>query len=485
MSSKSDELIIAEFEKGIANSPHLGFADIRNLDIHTSPGVVKIQYLTTKESSTTVTALVSWIVRDPNTGNIYALDEGNKVYKSTDGGDTWTDVTGSRTTTSGTGNGLAVWKDYVFACRNTKIDVMNISTGTWTNNWQTITSEAFHPMLWGQDDILYGGANRYIFSVSENANQTFVPGTSATYTFSSQALDLPAQYKVKCLAELGKNLMIGTWVGANLYEQKLADIFPWDRVSSSFNLPLRIGENGVNQLLTVNNSLYIHAGIRGRLYISNGTVVKELRKLPNLNFANGEWINPYPGGIAFHDGKIILGFAQGGGNVNPVAVHGIRNAALTVENTISTANVGAAGGVSIGGLLSVANDNYLIGWKDGSTFGIDRVGASGFRYTAYSAYLDSALYHVGLPNALRTFNEIEFQLAQPLATGQGIKLSYRTDDTSAFTDIGTYDFATFGAIQGKTVPANIVGAQYVQIRIALTTGSSSTTSPELRIVTLR
>jgi hypothetical protein len=163
----------------------------------------------------------------------------------------------------------------------------------------------------------------------------------------------------------------------------------------------------------------------------------------------------------------------------------LREASLTVENTISTGNVGAAGGVSIGGLCSVANDYYLLGWKDGSTYGIDRVGANGHRYTSYTAYFDSALYHVGIPNALRTFNEIEFQLAQPLASGQGIKLSYRTDNTSAFTEIGTFDFATYTAIQGKSVPANIPAAQYVQIRVALTTGASSSTSPELRSVTLR
>src|SRR5689334_2067400 len=112
-SQQFEDLIVKDFQKGIAESPHLGFADIRNLDIHSTPGVIQLGYLPAKVSGSTVTDLLKWFDKDNTTGNIYALGDSGNVYKSTDGGTTRSLIAGN-TKTNGKGHGLRVFKNYVF-----------------------------------------------------------------------------------------------------------------------------------------------------------------------------------------------------------------------------------------------------------------------------------------------------------------------------------------------------------------------------------
>jgi len=119
-------------------------------------------------------------------------------------------------TAGGHGNGLAIFKNYLIVARDAYLDVCGDGTTTgivnanWSNSWQAIDSDTlWHPMIVSKlDGLLYGGAGRYVFSIEELT--TFVPGTGATFTYTQQALDLPSRYRIKCLDELGNNIMLGT-----------------------------------------------------------------------------------------------------------------------------------------------------------------------------------------------------------------------------------------------------------------------------------
>ena len=122
------------------------------------------------------------------------------------------------------------------------------------------------------------------------------------------------------------------------------------------------------------------------------------------------------------------------------------------------------------------------------TYGIDLSSATSYDYvTDYGGYFLTPLYVVGTNLNKRTFNQIEFQLARPLRTGEGINVEYRDDLTASFTEVGTYDFTTFSAIESKNVtlarPLTILPCEQIQLKISLL--GSATTSPELRSVTLR
>jgi hypothetical protein len=485
------DLVIKDWTKGIGPSPHLGFADMRNLDIYTLPGIARLNVATAKKSSTTVTALIKWFVRNPmNSAQIWALDDSEKVYKSDDNGLTWSHVSGNAA--SGSGRGLAIWKDYLFVARATVFDVYGplSSSPAWTNSFLSFTTDSdFHPMLVSvNDNKLYGGAGKYIFSLDENA-APFDPATAGSYTWNATALDLPPNYRIKSLAEQGNNLMIGTWMGTNIYDFKVADIFPWDRSSPSFFQPIQMAENGVNAMVTVNSILYIVAGISGKIFSCNGVQASLIAQIPEYitNLEGGVFLTPYPGAIMHHKGRIFFGISNAtGGNGVWSLLPTSKGNILTYENMISTGTMGATYPV-VGALLSTTREVFIIGWRDSSTYGIDmNFGSAYDRYNTYGGYVESPLYNVGTPLVKKQFTQIEFQLAKPLVTGQGVKLKYRTNLTDSFTTIGTYDFATIGGVSSHNTEPAIPDCEFVQIRAELQRGTSATTtSPELLSVTLR
>lgn len=494
---KTEDLIINNFQKGIADSEHLGFADMRNLDISSVRGVAKINWSTSKVSGTTIISTPQWFTVDTANQVIYCIDDTSRVYKSTDSGNTWALVSGN--TVGNAGVGLAVWKDYLFAFRNSAVDVYGPLSGSpsWSNSWATYTASNVKPAIVGQDDILYFGNGRYVGSIAEASGSVFAPGNPATYNYNASALTLPANYNVNCFAELGINLMIGTYKGAVLNVDKTADIFPWDRSSTGFRLPLRIKDFGVNQMISINNTLYFMTGTEGSLYATNGASIQFLRKLSQPmqhSSVQQDTYGPvdlqgYPGAMMQHKNKLYFGVSRFANTyIGPEGVWSLdlQTNVLNFEHQISTGNAVSAVGVRIGCLYSVDNESYLIGWSDLNTSakGIDKVITTA-RYTNYAAYLDTEMYKVGTPNFPRTFKQMDIMLTKPLATGQGVKVSYRTNSAASFTTLATFDYATYGAKLSFNFMVPLDLLQQIQFRIALTTGSSSTTTPELEQIILR
>src|SRR3990167_5137589 len=118
--AEEKDLIFKDFQRGIADSSLLGYADMRNVLIDEVPGGVSCALVATKESATTIGDLVQWIVQDPATADLFAQDLDGKVYTSTDDGDSWSLVSGNTLPTANTGGqGMAVWEGYLFVARPT------------------------------------------------------------------------------------------------------------------------------------------------------------------------------------------------------------------------------------------------------------------------------------------------------------------------------------------------------------------------------
>jgi len=488
---------------GISASPHTGVADCRNLDIWSNPGVVKLNNLTAKKS-TTVVGLVKWMVTNPATpAEKFALDDGGKVYKSLDSGVTWVLMTGF--TANGHGNGLAIWKNYLFVAHDTKLDVCGDGTATgivnanWTQDWTTaalVSDVLWHPMLVSKNDNkLYIGAGRYVVSLDEVSGQTFAPATAATYTLTEQALDLPPNYRIKCLEELGNNLMCGTWQGTNVYDLRIADIFPWDRSSPSFGQPVTLNEFGIHGMLNVGNQLIVLAGIGGTIYKCDGVNALPIGQIPSsiADLSGGKYLEWHPGALVSYKNRVFFGVSGGGTTAIPgMGVYSLmqtsKGTILTHEHTISTLTDGTSYVVKIGALLPVTRDNILIGWYDATptaSYGIDNITTTSFM-TAYSGFFISPFYQIGSNNAEEKPIQVAFQLVRPMRANEGIKIDYRKDLTASFTNIGTYAYATVGAnvswsqVLNKT--HDIKAGEFCQLKIYLT---GTTTSPELKNVTLQ
>lgn len=488
MAKGLDTITIQAPRQGIAQSPHVGFADVRNIDIFSVPGIAQLNNIMAKKSASTVDAQIKWFARDPVTpANVYAIDSNGSVYNSADSGVTWAELSDR----DGAGQGLIVWKNYLFVCETTTIDVYGPLSGgaAWTNNWKTIDSDAdWHPMIVSNnDDMIYGGAGRYVFSIEENAGQTFAPGTAATFTFTQQALDLPYAYRIKCIEELGNNLMLGTWQGTNIYDIRVADIFPWDRASVSFGQPIKLVEYGVHALKNINNQLFILAGINGTVFRSDGVNAFIVGQIP-IDLSGGKYLEWYPGAICSYKNKVFFGVGQGGSTaIGGMGVYSLQQTAqgniLNLEHLVSTLSDGSSNPLKPSALLPISRDSLLVGWRDNATYGIDLTTNTSYAYTTdYSGYFDSPVYVVGTLRNKRTFEKVIIQFAKELATGQGIKISYRVNLTDSFTALGTFTYTALGAVESHETVANIPACEMVQIRVALL--GTSTTTPQLKTITL-
>lgn len=491
---------IENWELGIADSPHVGFGEMRNVVVDHTKKISKINFTMTKKSGTTILGLPIGIVPEKGSGAsrtayLWTVDYDNgNPYFSADLGDTWSLVTGSGAVGGNSYNSVISWKNYVFATRNTIVDVRGPLSGVaaWTNTWKTFLDSVggrypVIPVLVGQDDIVYWGTGQSVVSLSQNAGSTFAPGTGSTFTFTDPALDLPTGTNIRALAELGKNLMIGTFMGGTADRHPVGYIYPWDRLSDSFFLPVEVREpGGIRAMASDGNLLYFFAGLEGKCFVTDGSTARELFRIPQalVNLEGGTDIDVLPNAMSIHGGKILFGIG-GDGIVNPAIgansanfSYDLRTKTLLVENTFSSTPI------HIGSIYTATRERYLVGWKNASAQGIDKRDNT-IRYTSYGAYIRSPYYVIGTKQKPVPLSEIEVQFENNLATGEGVRLGYRTNMTDAFTTIATIDFATYGAIQSYNTTLGVTVDSGVQFQVEMTTGTSSSTTPELRKIIVR
>lgn len=488
--AKNSDIVVEAPRQGTAPSMHVGFASVVNLDTTTVQGIVQLNNIQVKKSGTTVTAQPNWSVRHPlDPTQVYEIDAAGTVYKSTDSGTTWSVLSGT-SSTNAHGNGIWIWKNYLFVARDALLDVCGdgtssgITSSNWTLGWKTIDSDVlWHPMLTSKNDgKLYGGAGKYVFSLEENSGFTFAPGTSGTYTWTQQALDLPENYRIKCVAELGNNLMSGTWQGTNVYDIKVADIYPWDRSSPSFGQPLQLAQFGVHAMINILETLYILAGIEGTVFKSDGVNATPIAQLPQ-DLSGGKYLEFYPGAICSYKNKLFFGVGQGGSTaISKMGVYSIwqtgRGNVLTLEHLVSTLNDGSTNPLKPTTLLPISRDKLLVGWRDNSSYGIDLTTNNSYAYSSdYSGYFETMLYVVGSQDHKAGFSRLLLTLGKKFASGEGIKVWYRESESDSYIALYEFLYSKLGAKYSHTVSASIPKVERVQLLVGL---KGSSTTPQFK-----
>lgn len=468
-------IIINDLQKGVSSSP-LGFQEIRNLNIFDKPGIVEVNPKLTKESSTTVEDYIKKYVRVPNSSTYesFAIDASNNLYGRSNSG-TYTKLGYSE---SGTGSGLEYFKGYALIFRNNAIDyigqIFGSSLGSFVTSWKSFDDgDSNHPSLVGQDGVVYIGDGRYIASLEENTGQTFDPTNAATYTYNSQALDLPAGYSIIALAEQRQYLAIL----AKNEDEKKVKVFLWDRVSASYVYPLDLNESNAYSMINAYGTLVIHAG-RGKFYKTDGINVSFLGQIPEtlLNLRIDAEISPIANSMMVFKDRIF--FTIKSSVAGPIcAVYSITlDGRITIENTISTGNSNST--VIMGALFPISQVAYLVGWKDttSGTQGAD-IYDTNARYTS-GAYFITDFYRIGDPLFPYTFSSAMVDLANNLATGQSITLEYRYNNNDDWTTIKQFDYATFGA-KSKFEYGFGASSENIQFRVSLASDASSRDSLQL------
>ncbi len=376
---------------------------------------------------------INHIIKDPKTGNRFFHDSNARVWYLLSGASRCHLLNGN-TLTSGSGNGLVTFlvsdktATYLFVFRDALIDVINVfatanlETPSWSSGWQTMNTSAGtanrHHAIVGQDNILYYTDSRYIGSIRENSGQVFAPGTPATYTYNSQALDTYQNEVLEHLEELGSNLLAAGGTFNNIY--------PWNRISTSFNLPIKVPEIGVKRIKNIGNLIYILAGTRGNIYYSQGTYAKFLKKIPDQLSNNSGTLQANIvtwGGIETVDGALLFGASVlTSGNSGVYKLY-LDEDKLIIDQIPTTAGNATA--------LEASSNFYYIGYASGA----DEHTSS--RYSSFESVVQSALYKIATKTEKGTYSKLEIVTAKPSTAGS-IRASYRYDTSSSFTTIDTF-----------------------------------------------
>lgn len=318
-----------------------------------------------------------------------------------------------------------------------------------------------------------------------------------TITATSQALNLPFFETSQSLVEIGNILLIGCR-GNTVYQ--------WDQAPNSNGSAfpqtfIPLPENNVVNMISVNGMGYIFCGQKGNIYITNGSSASLVTSVPDycagIPGAPNSYIEPYFswGGSMYMRGRVWFSIldqtATKTGNCGGIWSF-VPSNNLIPGQTISLrqenrSSYGTYNGVSPV-LLQDQNQNaigprYWSGWYSSITspaFGIDYSDTIPTPQTL----IETDLIPTGTLLGKKTFQQIEYKLSTPLASGETIGIAYRQNGTDAYVSCGTVKAESATALSGYFI-ANFQNGQWLQLQTSLnplaSTGSSFCRLMELRI----
>ena len=479
---KNGRVVVSNWWDGMAKYPLLGHGLLRNVDVLTNPGVVSIA----QDSALDFTPNGIIVAEVKESGNIWSLSDNGSasvLYKN-----------GTAVETGlAQGRDMILFGDYLLITHGANVGaygpLSSVSAAFFSALSGTGIDSTYNgKILFGQDDIVYITNGNSIASLTFSASGT--PGVAPTATWNASALDLPAGHRATTLAELGRYLMIGTQTGASFAGLSTEGrVYPWDRTSSSVNLPVLLNEDRVHQMCSHANRLYILAGSKGNLYVTDTTNYQRIKKIPFTTYNNAATLKALPNAMKMSvDGKLLIGTSTSTDNFpGSTSKHGVWEIdvmdpkyPISLKYTISTGNIGADQPLYIGSIIMVDQQRARISWQDGSSFGVDELQVE--PYASYGGVIESQLFQVGRQNHKKTFEHVEFTLSEPLVSGQGVRIKYRKNLSDSFTTIGTWDFATYGGILSFEDKALIADAEFIQLRTELNQDSGTSSEKNVNLI---
>lgn len=438
-------LRVQQHNGGISISEKLGgtganyFA--QKLNIYNEPTSVVVMPATVKISGSVITDTIKWIVSSaPWTTSKFAYGSSGNIYNI----DASNNVTLLRSVTSSSGQGMAVWNNYLYYTQNTQLGrygPLN-SSPTFTDAYQTglndTSGSGWAPVMQFGDFVYVGHNNRLAQD----------DGTGSGFTV--YMLTLPSGEYIRCLETIDEYLVLGTWRSSSqsVLESEQGGLYLWDGqtldgsgTAGAYNYFLAVPEGGVNAILNTRNRLLISAGTAGVLFLKSTTYINytpfsKAHQLPRLGLGN--YVEMFPGAMC--NWKGISYFAWSGNTDSTAIIQGVYSwgskndqfpEILNYPFAISTGTQTGTG-MKVTAVEAVGNFLY-IGWKDGSNFGIDMVTNGGAPFS--SAQWESLIFDDGeidqedLATAIKVVH-------LPLRSNEGIQLGYKLNRAASYT-LGT------------------------------------------------
>ncbi|MBI4137443.1 hypothetical protein HY469_05265 [Candidatus Roizmanbacteria bacterium] len=437
---------------GIAGS----FAECVGIDGHSTPGVLKVKQKLTKDSGSTVDAFVKERVAASNGYTFWFSSTTGKIWARSSGG-TWT-LAYTTVPAAGTAgcSGALEFNGYIYWATQSQLHRIAIANAddAWASvdlDWATFTKTDadFHPMAI-QDITLFIGDGNQVAQVSDAG------------VFSANVLDINTPLRIKAIAAYDIDILLGTFV-ANTVNK--TEIIRWDGVSPTWNTSDPIEEVGINAFIRDDNYMYVNAGRAGNLYFYNGQYLVPFKKIPG-SYSSTEYGTVHPGSVGNFMGVPVFGFSNGAGNPAKQGVYSLGAYSRDYPKVLDLPypiSEGVTTGLEIGAIV-VADFDLLVAWKNGSTFGVDKID-----YTAKyaSAYIETMILFQNKRDVLKTMANVSaFYNSLPASTG--ITFSYSINGAAyvAMTSVTNSDLNEIRA----QLSAGGIGS--LQIKMAFTVSSN-------------
>lgn len=357
---------------------------------------------------------------------------------------------------------------------------LNAAASAGTASLQPMQGIYSHPSLVSiNDGNCYFGNDTYVGSLGVLPNQVFSKGNMISYNFNGAALALPQTEAVLCMTELRNQLLVGSFF----------KVYPWDRISSSWLNPIPVLEY-MYGMINILNNVYIFAGNKGNIYVSNGYNAQRFKKIPDyisgLIDPSWNW-----GGIMSHRQKLFFtALAINSGTGVPV-LSGIFSLDLDtlVLNMESQNSFGLAASTTTSPALLVDNnsitlnyDNFYSAWASG----IDNGGGIDYNDTTLwsgsEVVIESDLIPIGTFFQQKTYTSAEFKLDQPMQSGDTISLYARQSLSDSFTLIGT---TTTAVLSDSAQKMPFQNWQWIQFQVVVSCNATVTSSSRVPLRELR
>jgi len=320
--------------------------------------------------------------------------------------------------------------------------------------------------------------------LAQNLNVNFNPGAYFTYIVDyGVASILQASDIIQGMTDLQGRLVIA----GNL------DVYTWDYVSPTATAPTPVGE----QIYTIENLLsnvYILAGTKGNVYVTNGFSAQLLFKMPDFIAGVFDPIWKW-GGLMVHRSRLwfqALAQTLSGTNilagifsltVSPSAI-GETAKGLVMESQNSIGLNLPAGSIADGILLdnerwSNGEDSYYSMYANSATTGILDFNDATL-WANNEPVIETDIIPIGDFLDKHSFGNLEFKLDRPMVAGDSISLYWRSSLTDSYTFIKT----TTDTVLSDYKQSDIAQAQWVQFMVTMTCAATNSSRVPLREIRL-
>lgn len=339
----------------------------------------------------------------------------------------------------------------------------------------------YRPYVSKVDGSLYYCNGQFIgrLAITNNPNIVFNPGLPVTYSVNGTVTALPELNidTVVDMVDLKNNLVVAG--------QK--KIYTWDYLSAACSSPAPVDEQ-IIRITNVLNNIYILAGQKGNIYISNGYSASLFYKIPDFIAGVIDAVWSY-GGIMSRRSKLwfqTLAKTTAGTNIlaGVFSLEVTGEPKLVQESQNSYGLTPASGALSNGCLIdnspsSTGYDSYYSAWSNGATTGgIDYNDTS--LWQNWEPTIETDIIPIGTILDKKTFGNFEFKLDRPMTTGDQIRIYWRPSLTDSYTLLGT----TTTTQLSDYYPSNISQAQWAQFKVQMKCASSGSSRIPLREVRL-